>query len=130
MGIQFEVDVRPDYVCLSCTGVFCIEDFLHVFDKGFSIAADKKLSAILVDIRGLKGCMATMQRFNIGEAVPKIQRKYPPVIGIAIVGDEPMVDPERFGETVAVNRGAAGKVFTDIDEARTWLNDWVKARGC
>jgi len=37
-----------------------------------------------------------------------------------------MIDLERFGETVAVNRGAIGKVFTDVDEAVAWLEQIVK----
>ena len=44
-------------------------------------------------------------------------------IYIAVVGDEPMIDSRRFGETVAVNRGAFGKVFTDFSEAKAWLKD-------
>jgi len=44
----------------------------------------------------------------------------------SLIGKEPMIDLERFGETVAVNRGAIGKVFTDVDEAVAWLEQIVK----
>jgi hypothetical protein len=40
---------------------------------------------------------------------------------VAYVGDEPLIDPARFGETVAVNRGALIKVTTDLNEAFAWL---------
>ena len=127
MGIQFEVDVRPDYVYLSCTGLFSNDALLDVYEKGITIAEDKDLMAILLDIRGLGGApMSTIQRFDHGEAVPRIQLEHSSRICLVMVGDEPMIDPERFGETVAVNRGATGKVFTDIDEAVTWLEKWIE----
>jgi hypothetical protein len=31
-------------------------------------------------------------------------------------------DPERFGETVAVNRGMDVKTFEEMNEAVEWLN--------
>jgi RimJ/RimL family protein N-acetyltransferase len=42
-------------------------------------------------------------------------------IRIAFIGSEPFLDPERFGETVAVNRGLNVRVFTDEVAALTWL---------
>jgi hypothetical protein len=33
----------------------------------------------------------------------------------------PMRDPERFGETVAVNRGMRVRTFDDLDDALGWL---------
>ena len=129
MGIQFEVDVRPDYVYMSCTGVFSNDALLDVFEKGLTIAEDKELMAILVDTRGLGGVPAsTIQRFDLGESIPGIQLEHSSRICLVLVGDEPMIEPERFGETVAVNRGATGKVFTDIDEAVTWLEKWIEKR--
>jgi hypothetical protein len=44
-----------------------------------------------------------------------------PRIRAALLGSEPMIHPERFGELVAVNRGADMRVFTDEAEAEQWL---------
>ena len=124
MGIQYEVDVRTNYVCLSCTGEFTADAFLKVIKEGLKIAEGNEVMAVLVDVRGLEGePPSTMQRFDIGAAVPEMQRERSNLICIAVVGDEPMIDSERFGETVAVNRGAYGKVFTDFNEAKAWLKD-------
>lgn len=126
MGIQFDVEIRSNCVCLSCSGEFTVEDFLNAIKTGLAIAADNEAVALLVDIRDLEGDPpSTMQRFNMGAAVPDLQREHPTLINIAVVGKEPMIDPKRFGETVAVNRGAFGKVFTDIDEANMWLRDRI-----
>jgi hypothetical protein len=32
-----------------------------------------------------------------------------------------MLDPEKFGETVAVNRGMLAKVFDNLEAALAWL---------
>jgi hypothetical protein len=51
----------------------------------------------------------------VGRAFGKIGR-------FAVVGQEPLIDEERFGETVAVNRGINAKAATSLDEAISWLN--------
>ena len=40
----------------------------------------------------------------------------------AYVIHEPLRDPERLGENVAVNRGMDVKTFEDRNEAVEWLN--------
>ena len=42
-------------------------------------------------------------------------------IRIAFIGREPFLDPERFGETVAVNRGLNVRVFLNEPAALAWL---------
>ena len=38
-----------------------------------------------------------------------------------MLGHEPMIHPERFGEIVAANRGADARVFTEEALALAWL---------
>jgi SOS response regulatory protein OraA/RecX len=42
-------------------------------------------------------------------------------VQVAVYGRRPLIDPERFAETVAVNRGAKVKVSEQLDEALAWL---------
>ncbi len=122
MGIQTEADVRDGYLYLSCSGAFSSDALLRVFEEGFTIAKGKELSAVLVDARGLGGpTPSTLQRFALAELLSDMQRKQVPHIKFFLVGDEPFVDHQKFGETVALNRGASGKVFTNIDEAVNWI---------
>ena len=41
----------------------------------------------------------------------------------AILAREDQVLPDRFAETVAVNRGINLRIFTDIAEAKRWLEE-------
>ena len=41
--------------------------------------------------------------------------------GLPMFSFEPLRDPARYGETVAVNRGMKVKVFETLEEAFEWL---------
>jgi hypothetical protein len=45
----------------------------------------------------------------------------PCFLQVAVYGRQPLIDPSRFGETVALNRGAKVKVSERLDEALAWL---------
>ena len=120
--IHCEFKIEPDYVYTHCSGSFSVDNILRVFDKCPSLAEENRLTAILVDVRELGGAPpATLERYRMGEGISKVQRKYSPLIAIAVVGHEPMMDPQHFGETVAVNRGGYGKAFTSLEKAVSWL---------
>ncbi len=73
------------------------------------------------------GDPALVERFYYGEfaaqAVERLRErascdKNPQ---FAYVLHEPVLDPLRFGETVAANRGMFVKAFDNLDEAVAWL---------
>ena len=41
---------------------------------------------------------------------------------LAYVGTEPLFDHDRFGQTVATNRGAHIKSVENVDDALSWLD--------
>jgi len=74
--------------------------------------------AILIDVRELTGPRPDgMELYDLGVLASR------DIIGmpIAFVGSEAFVDPRRFGEAVARNRGLNLRVFTDMNEALVWL---------
>jgi hypothetical protein len=50
-----------------------------------------------------------------------LQAAFVPRIRVALLGHEPLIHPERFGEIVAARRGAVIRTFTDEDGALRWL---------
>jgi hypothetical protein len=78
---------------------------------------------VLVDGRKLVGSPTKMDRFYYAEHAAMSIAKYgvPLNTQFAYVLVEPMRDPGRFGETVAVNRGMLTKTFESIDDALEWL---------
>jgi len=67
-----------------------------------------------------------MERLQLGLTAARkylVERllKKIPSCRYAIVGNHPLVDPKRFGETVAVNRGVNVRAFTEMKQALAWL---------
>ncbi|HEU0053500.1 MAG TPA: hypothetical protein VFQ39_10000 [Longimicrobium sp.] len=110
-----------------------------VIDGAFSVAAAKAVyrlvldecvargvTVLLLDCRGVEGRPTTMERFDFAEfaaaeTVAAVDAGRTTAPKVALVGTIPLIDPRRFGETVALNRGAWIKVTTELDEATQWL---------
>lgn len=113
--------IHDGYVHCRCTGVYEYDSAMHSFSYSLELAHQHRLRAALIDIRDVQTGNKppdTNERYNIGNY---IATHNPNGIFYAIVGNEPLIDPERFGETVSLNRGAIGRVFTDPDQALAWL---------
>ena len=113
---------HEDYLRLECSGTFSQEFALDVCERAFTLAAEAGRPAVLVDIRGVTGREPTMaERYQQAVCVADAQAATKPRIRLALLGFEPMIHPERFGEIVAANRGADIGVFTDEALAMEWL---------
>ena len=127
--IKTTVRVHPDYLEVGCTGTFSRVEALRVGQEAYAEAARSNRSALLVDVRGVSGRVPTiLDRFEFGTHIAKHYLEFDPRIRLAVLGHEPMIHPERFGELVARNRGADARVFTDEAEALGWVLERVNAR--
>jgi ribosomal-protein-alanine N-acetyltransferase len=81
---------------------------------------DQKIGRLMADVRGVPRVaeLDTMARFDLGRRGAELARGQ---VRVAVVMTVPQVDPERFGESVARNRGLDAAVFTDEVAALTWL---------
>jgi hypothetical protein len=109
------------------TGEFSLAEAKRTFLEILDAVAQHKSERILFDGRELKGDPDTIQRFLYGEfaahAVGRCirERGISPAPQFAYVLQEPILDPKRFGETVAVNRGMWVKAFDNLEDAFGWL---------
>jgi hypothetical protein len=108
-------------------GEFSLEEAEGSFREILDAVARHKTEKILLDGRKLKGEPSTIERFLYGEFAARMVAKYmrergvPRASQFAYVLQEPVLDPQRFGETVAANRGMWIKVFDNLDDACGWL---------
>lgn len=129
MAIHYEVRAHTDYLELVCTAEYAPDVPLQLAEEGLKRAARGGHRALLLDIRGMTGRAPTMaERYDYAVQFTNLQAGVTPRIRVALVGKEPMVHPQRFGEIVATNRGALIRVFTDMDLALNWLLQRQKAR--
>jgi hypothetical protein len=104
------------------SGNYSHAEVLPLCERCFRVAAEAGRDALLVDARGITGREPTMaERYDWAVRIAELQALYEPRIRVALVGNEPLIHPERFGEIVARNRGADARAFTDEAMAIEWL---------
>jgi hypothetical protein len=95
--------------------------YLQLVERWRAIAT----AAIVIDCRGLTGTLSDMQRYEVGVAVAASysgMRDDGRAPRIAMIAQPPLIEPRRFIETVASNRGALLRAFESIREAAEWLD--------
>lgn len=127
MSMNIQLTYDSGLLRVTTTGRFSITEakrtFLEIID------AIKKYSAktVLLDGREITGKPDIMERFYYGEFAAQAVMNYvihdrpshSPVF--AYVLRPPVLDPNRFGETVALNRGMVVKTFETLEDATSWL---------
>jgi hypothetical protein len=87
--------------------------------------AQYQAQKVLFDGRNVTGKPREFERFLYGDFAAKETIKLVNDCGIvprfAYVLHQPLRDPQRYGETVAVNRGMIVKTFETREEAFKWL---------
>ena len=122
MTMEFRPATEPGYVRIEVSGDFSLEEVLPLCEQFFRVTAAAGREAMLVDVRKVTGREPTMaERYQWAVRVAELQAAHQPRIRAALVGHEPLVHPERFGEIVATRHGAVLRTFTDEALALEWL---------
>ncbi len=111
------------------TGEFSLEEAESAFLNVIDAAAEHMCERILFDGRELTGEPNSIERFFYGEFAAEMCVDFLYVLfkrgyktpKFAFVLKEPVLDPGRYGETVATKRGMIVKAFSDLDGAQEWL---------
>jgi hypothetical protein len=123
MNMRYEIRKEADHTRIDVAGEYEAGAATRILEAGIEAALAQGNRRLLVDARQLTGNPRTMQRFELGESLARYyhEKRGKDFIRLAIVGNVPLIDPERFGEIVANNRGLPIKVTTDIEEALRFL---------
>ena len=121
MTSRLHVEHRDSYLYARAAGPSELAAAKEFFQQILSACKKHNISNVLYDCRLAEGAFSTMERYNYGAYIADAIRKSGVVPRFAYVGTEQHIDPDRFGETVAVNRGVVLKVTTDLCEALDWL---------
>ena len=126
MDIILESAPNQGFLNVAAVGEFSLQEAERTFLEMLEAVARYKVEKVLFDGRRLTGAPDTMERFYYGEfaadSVFKFRdRGISTATKFAYVLKEPVLDPRRFGETVAVNRGMYVKTFDNLEDAVGWL---------
>jgi hypothetical protein len=126
MTLTIDIESRKHYLVATVSGQYSLRGAQEAYDRAIKAALPLGHTRILIDARGISGAPTQDERYSLGLFVAAEQRllaaKTPPLdLQVAVYGRQPLIDPNRFGETVALNRGAKLKVSERLDEALAWL---------
>jgi hypothetical protein len=126
MPFTFKIEPPPEYLSMVYEGTYKPSLADQFTDQVLEVCLKHQPTKLLIDLRQVQGGMNTMDRFVVATFAAtkyigaRITGKIPGC-RYAIVGNPPLVDSHKFEETVAVNRGIAVKVTTEMKEAIHWL---------
>lgn len=120
--ISFNSDQH--YLLVTVEGWYTLSNAIAIFKTAIDHSLLHEKKSLLIDINKLSGTIPLTDRFTFAETTSGyfIQKAVGKINRLAVVGKEPIVDPDRFGETVARNRGLNVLVFTDLEQAIQWLS--------
>lgn len=126
MGMAMEVSSEEGYLWVRLKGDFSLIEIKELFVQMLEAIALNKAKKVLVDCRDLTGAMTTTERYDYSEfGAQELTRRYSqgmPLVRLAYISKPPFYDKTKFGENVAVNRGAQAFTTNNIEKALQWLD--------
>jgi hypothetical protein len=128
MSMKLDIQARGDLLAVDATGEFSLEKAQRTFLEMMEAVALHKTNRVFFDGRSIIGNPSTIERFYYAAFAAATAEQYKRhgrcgAIRFSYVLKEPVLDPEKFGETVAVNRGMCVKAFDNPEEALAWLEN-------
>src|SRR5215510_3741990 len=121
MSIQLQIKEMPDYLVVSFVGTGTKADFWRQFELIPELCNRANKNRLLLDYIGAyrHGEVELADRYFFGEHAQIFARCN--VVKVAVVARPERVDPERFADMVAQNRGINLRTFTSVEDATEWL---------
>ena len=126
MSMKLNISAESGFLRVRAMGSFSLAAAQSTFIEMLEAVARNKAGKVLFDGKGLAGNPRFIERFFYGEFAAQTvanfaARGVSPATKFAYILRPPLLDAERFGETVAVNRGMNVKAFENLPDALGWL---------
>jgi hypothetical protein len=127
MSMLAQIQPESDLLNVVIKGEFSLEEAKRTFIEILNAVAFHESKKVLVDGRTILGEPGVIERFYYGLFAAQTVMNYEDRgvsagTPFAYVLIEPVLDPQRFGETVAVNRCMNVKAFDNPEDALKWLS--------
>lgn len=122
MGMALKITPEGNFLRVCVSGQFSLADANEAFVEMLEAVRQHNATKVLVDCTGLSGSPSQMDRYEHSKfgAITLLESS---AFGIRFgyVATEPILDPGKFGETVAVNRLVKVRVYDNMEDALRWL---------
>jgi len=109
-------------------GAVSLAQAVEMVDAALEVACGQGLREVVVDVTGLTGFAspAASQRFFL---ITQWAQTVHGRARVAVIARPEFIDPRRFGNTVAANRGFQAQVFAAEADAVAWLSRLAHVQG-
>jgi hypothetical protein len=123
--LNFDIEPRVGYLYVTLAGALELGEAEAKFSEMLVAAARLKQSKILIDCTRVTGTWTPDDRYAFGSHLAaEVERRasqFPAFPRIAIYAVAPLMDPNRYTQTVANNRGAQVRASDSLQELLSWL---------
>jgi hypothetical protein len=109
---------RDGFVEVVLKGPYTTAEFPWAFQQVLQATERPHGTRLLLNLRDVEGMPTTLDRFEFGR---EASRTLPRTVKMAFFAGATLLDPDRFGERVARNRGLWVRAFLDPAQAVEWL---------
>ena len=118
MGVQHQIEQMPGYLVAKFSGAGMAEDVWRQYDSLAEHCNRTNKDKLLIDITEAQAEISLWDRYFLGDRAQIFACRRIKVAGV----DRPeRIDPQRFAEMVAQNRGVNARAFTNAEDALEWL---------
>jgi hypothetical protein len=123
MDILVKFETHEEFLHCKASGEYSFEYMCSMIRKVLAEAGQRGANKVLVDGLQMWGSPTVAERYELSEFLAREMVEARIFPRLALLGKEPLVDPNRFGEIVGTNRGVQMKTVEEMEDAVKWLGE-------
>lgn len=122
-AMDANIAAAGSFLRVQMSGTFALAEAKDIVIRFMQAMVDFGLQGVVVECLEISGDPTTLERYQFATFFAEEIKKgiVPRASKFAFVGEAPPLDPEHFGETVALNRGVNLRVFDNVADAQRWI---------
>ena len=126
MSISLKFEPHEGFLHCKASGEFSSDDACLVIRDVLAESAERGTTRVLVDCLQMRGSPTVAERYAVSEFIASEMFELNRFPRVVVLGKEPLIDPKRFGELVARNRGVQTKTVEQMEDAVKWLRQELR----
>ncbi|HEV8592589.1 MAG TPA: hypothetical protein VGQ55_10835 [Pyrinomonadaceae bacterium] len=116
------LSLETSYAVYRPTAEVTLAEAVEMIDRAISYCRDNEIAGLLLDITALSGfgSPSVFDRFSFVRQWAETGAGH---VAVSMVAPAAMIDSDKIGITIAMNRGLESDVFTSESEAIEWLRE-------
>jgi len=120
-NVTGDITIAGDCACYRPAGEVSLDEAVELVDRAVVFVRERRIPKLLINATGLTG-FAPPSLPDRYFAARRFATSAQGIVQLALVVSAKIIDPEKFGVTVARNAGMNVDVFAAEPEALTWLS--------